>query len=93
MPVLAACTCAVTLTGASAGAAVRDARASHVLRAALPAGKISHVLVIELENEGYAATFGTGSPATYLNGTLRAKGELLQNYYACLLYTSDAADE
>jgi len=82
MPVLAACACAVTLTGASAGAAVRDARASHVLRAALPAGRISHILVIELENEGYAATFGTGSPATYLNGTLRAKGELLQNYYA-----------
>lgn len=44
-------------------------------------GKINHVLVIELENEGYTATFGAGSPATYLNGTLRKKGELLQNYY------------
>ena len=38
--------------------------------------------MIELENEGYAATFGPGSPATYLNGTLRPKGELLENYYA-----------
>jgi len=55
---------------------------SGVTRAALPPGKISHILLIELENEGYAATFGTGSPATYLNGTLRGKGELLQNYYA-----------
>jgi phosphatidylinositol-3-phosphatase len=53
-----------------------------VVRAALPPGKISHILVIELENEGYAAAFGPGSPATYLNGTLRLKGELLQNYYA-----------
>ena len=51
------------------------------MRAALPPGKINHILVIELENEGYQATFGPGSPATYLNGTLRPKGELLQNYY------------
>ena len=53
-----------------------------VARAALPPGKINHILVIELENEGYAATFGPSSPATYLNGTLRPKGELLENYYA-----------
>ncbi len=53
-----------------------------VVRAALPPGKINHILVIEFENEGYHATFGPGSPATYLNGTLRPEGELLQNYYA-----------
>ena len=53
-----------------------------MVRAALPPGKINHILVIEFENEGYAATWGPGSPATYLNGTLRPKGELLQNYYA-----------
>ena len=53
-----------------------------VVRAALPAGKISHIFVIEFENEGYETTFGPGSVATYLNGTLRGKGELLQNYYA-----------
>jgi phosphatidylinositol-3-phosphatase len=52
-----------------------------VVRAALAPGKINHVLVIELENEGYAATWGAGSPATYLNGTLRKEGVLLQNYY------------
>ena len=55
---------------------------STVVRAALPPGKINHILVIELENEGYDATFGPVSPATYLNGTLRHKGELLQNFYA-----------
>src|SRR5208283_4151233 len=55
---------------------------SSVVRAALPPGKINHILVIEFENEGYAATWGPVSPATYLNGTLRPKGELLQNYDA-----------
>jgi hypothetical protein len=53
-----------------------------VTRAALPVGKITHIVVVEFENEGYNTTFGAGSPATYLNGTLRKKGELLQNYYA-----------
>jgi phosphatidylinositol-3-phosphatase len=67
------------------GATVPAAGASHavaVVRAALPAGKINHIIVIEFENEGYQTTFGPGSPATYLNGTLRKEGELLQNYYA-----------
>jgi hypothetical protein len=53
-----------------------------VVRAALPPGKINHILVIEFENEGFNTTFGSTSVATYLNGTLRPKGELLQNYYA-----------
>jgi hypothetical protein len=61
---------------------VHKARASSVVRAALPGGKINHVIVVEFENEGYQTTFGPGSVATYLNGTLRAKGELLQNYDA-----------
>ena len=56
--------------------------ASSVVRAALPPGKINHIVVIEFENEGYQTTFGPGSVATYLNGTLRSMGELLQNYYA-----------
>jgi hypothetical protein len=55
---------------------------SSVVRAALPPGKINHIIVIEFENEGYQTTFGPGSVATYLNGTLRSEGELLQNYYA-----------
>ena len=58
------------------------ARAPAVIRAALPAGSINHILVIEFENRGYRATFGPGSAATYLNGVLRKKGELLSGYYA-----------
>lgn len=57
-------------------------RASHVVRAAVPPGHIKHIFVIEFENEGFDTTFGANSPATYLNGTLRKQGELLQNYYA-----------
>jgi hypothetical protein len=69
--------CLVMAPAAAAGATKTAAA-----RAALPAGSIKHILVIELENEGYTATFGPGSPATYLNGTLRKKGVLLPKYYA-----------
>ncbi len=73
----------VALAGVVAPATASAAgKSPTVVRAALASGKINHILVIELENEGYNATFGAGSPATYLNGTLRPKGELLQNYYA-----------
>ncbi len=73
----------VALAGVSVPATASvAARPAPVVRAALAPGKINHILVIEFENEGYDATFGPGSPATYLNGTLRPKGELLQNYYA-----------
>ena len=56
--------------------------AGPVERAALPPGAINNVLVIQLENEGATSTYGAGSVATYLNGTLVPKGELLENYYA-----------
>jgi hypothetical protein len=72
----------VLLASAVPGAGAAQHTSSKVTRAALAPGKINHILVIEFENEGYDATFGAGSPATYLNGTLRSKGELLQNYYA-----------
>jgi hypothetical protein len=78
---LAGCATLVLLLVGAAPVAGAAPNGSHVTRAALPPGKINHILVIELENEGYQATFGPGSPATYLNGTLRKKGELLQNYY------------
>jgi hypothetical protein len=42
---------------------------------------VRHVFVINLENEGFAQTFGTQSPATYLNHTLVPKGQLLDQYY------------
>jgi len=67
--------------GAAMPAAAKSAGGS-VVRAALPPGKINHIIVIEFENEGFATTFGPASVATYLNGTLRAEGELLQNFYA-----------
>lgn len=74
---------ALTLLGTGTPLAGASTHASsHVVRAAVPAGHINHVLVIDFENEGFDSTFGTNSPATYLNGTLRKKGELLQNYYA-----------
>jgi phosphatidylinositol-3-phosphatase len=53
-----------------------------VSRAVVPPGAINHVIVIELENEDATSTFGSASPATYLNGTLLPMGELVQNYYA-----------
>jgi phosphatidylinositol-3-phosphatase len=69
-------------TGPAAAAPKKKTHAPKVLRAALAPGKINHIIVIEFENEGYQTTFGPSSPATYLNGTLRKEGELLQNYYA-----------
>jgi phosphatidylinositol-3-phosphatase len=42
---------------------------------------IDHVFVIMLENKSYAETWGPSSPATYLNGTLVPKGNLVTNYY------------
>ncbi len=42
--------------------------------------KIRHVFVISLAGHGFDATFGAGSAATYLNGTLRPKGVLLDGW-------------
>ena len=42
--------------------------------------KPQHVFIIVLENEGYDVTFGSKSPALYLNALAR-KGALLKNYY------------
>jgi len=53
-----------------------------VVRAAVPTGAIRHVVVINLENESYASTFGPGSVATYLNRVLVPQGELLSDYHA-----------
>jgi hypothetical protein len=74
--VLTTATFGQAATAAASGAQVP------VVRAALAPGSINNVLVIELENEDATSTFGSGSAATYLNGTLVPKGELLENYYA-----------
>ncbi|GAC1380069.1 MAG: phosphatidylinositol-3-phosphatase [Marmoricola sp.] len=43
--------------------------------------KIGHVFVINIENKGYATTWGPGSAAPYLAQTLRSQGVLLNSYY------------
>src|SRR5215475_3043119 len=71
-------TAAVVVAVSPVGARIAD----HGDRAALPPGAIKHVLVIDLENEKFATTFGPNSPATYLNSTLLPQGQLVVNYYA-----------
>jgi hypothetical protein len=63
----------VVSLGSVVGAPV-GASSKTTVRAALPPGKINHIIVVEFENESYEATFGPNSPATYLNGTLRKQG-------------------
>jgi hypothetical protein len=46
----------------------------------LPPGAIQHIMVIDVENEGFAQTFG--DPTSYIGKTLEPQGELLKNYYA-----------
>ncbi len=74
---LGAVVAAAGLAAAAIPAAVTPAAAATKWK--LPA--VGHVFVINLENEGYATTFGASSPAPYLAKTLRAKGNLLTNYY------------
>ena len=71
----AALTVAVALGGPGAPAAAQ------VQRAAVPLTKIHHVWVIELENEGYGATFGDPAADPELARVLAGKGALLRNYY------------
>jgi phosphatidylinositol-3-phosphatase len=56
-------------------------RSDDVVRAAVDEGEIQHVMVIDMENENFSATFGAASPATYLNNVLLKQGELIENYY------------
>lgn len=56
--------------------------AQGVVRAAVPAGAIQHVLLINLENKNFNDTFGPHSPAVYLNNSLLKQGQLLVNYFA-----------
>jgi hypothetical protein len=72
-----------TLTPAASAATAPAAAATAVVaRAAASEDAIDHVLVIDLENENFATTFGAASPATYLNTVLVPRGELVENYFA-----------
>jgi phosphatidylinositol-3-phosphatase len=53
----------------------------------LPA--VRHVFVIMLENNGYAATFGSPTKDPYLATTLPSKGALLKNYYGIGHFSND----
>jgi phosphatidylinositol-3-phosphatase len=44
-------------------------------------GRIGHVFVIVLENEGFDVTFGPNSPAPFLSKTLPTQGVMLNNYF------------
>jgi hypothetical protein len=72
-------------------AAVATAALAALAPAASGAGRpahIKHVFIIVLENENAGTTFGPNSPAPYLAKKLRAKGELLPNYYG-IAHTSN----
>ena len=67
---------AAPTTSAAAAVSAKDTTA---LAAPLP--RVRHVFVINLENKGYDKTFRPGSHAPYLRKKLRAKGQLLSQYY------------
>jgi phosphatidylinositol-3-phosphatase len=62
----------------AARAALDPAQATTAPAPPLP--RVRHVFVINLENKGYAQTFGASSPARYLRKKLRSKGQLLTQY-------------
>jgi hypothetical protein len=66
-------------TSSPSGSSASSPTGSAVPSAA--AGKIGHVFVINLENQGYSKTWGPDSEAPYLSGTLRSQGVLLTRYY------------
>ena len=71
----------LTLAGTAVASAASSAGTAPRHRPAF-VPPIRHVFVINIENKGYATTWGAGSAAPYLAKTLRSKGVLLTNYYA-----------
>jgi hypothetical protein len=74
--VLAACTGPAARPAPGTATAGRAAGGHRGLQA------VRHVWVIELENQGYAQTFGSPAADPYLARTLPRMGALLRNYYA-----------
>jgi len=72
----------VSLATVAAAAPQAPPPASGAPAAREPLPPIRHVFVLMLENQSYAATFGSRSAATYLAHTLPARGALLTHYYA-----------
>src|SRR5690242_3002925 len=81
--VLAACTSPAGRLGSGAGTAARDAGSGSAAAGGRQGlSPVRHVWVIELENQGYAQSFGTPTADPYLARTLPRMGALLENYYA-----------
>ena len=78
--VLAACTSTAGRPGPGTGTGGTSAGSGSAAPGGLRA--VRHVWVIELENQGYAQSFGTPSADPYLARTLPRMGALLENYYA-----------
>ena len=78
-PVATAVALAVAAVGCAAASPVTASLAA-ASQSRLPA--IRHVWVIELENFGYAQSFGTPAADPYLAQTLPKQGALLTSYYA-----------
>ncbi|MDQ1448976.1 MAG: phosphatidylinositol-3-phosphatase [Actinomycetota bacterium] len=72
---------AALVAGLAAAGATGTATATAATTAVWRRPPVRHVFVVNLENEGYGASFGPDSPAQYLSRTLRQKGQLLDNYY------------
>jgi phosphatidylinositol-3-phosphatase len=80
LPLLAACTSTAARPGPGPGPGGRAAGSSSGTAGGLRA--VRHVWVIDLENQGYAQSFGTPSADPYLARALPRMGVLLENYYA-----------
>ena len=78
--ILTACTSTTGRPGAGTGTTGTVAGSGSAAPGGLRA--VRHVWVIELENQGYAQSFGTPSADPYLATTLPRMGALLENYYA-----------
>ncbi len=78
--ILAACTSTAGRQGPGTGTTGTVAGSGSAVPGGLRA--VRHVWVIELENQGYAQSFGTPSADPYLARTLPRTGALLENYYA-----------
>ncbi len=78
--ILAACTSTAGQRGSGTGTAAAAAGSGSAAPGGLRA--IRHVWVIDLENQGYAQSFGTPAADPYLARTLPRLGALLENYYA-----------
>ena len=78
--ILAACTSTAGRPGPGTGTTGTVAGSGSAAPGGLRA--VRHVWVIELENQGYAQSFGTPSADPYLATTLPRTGALLENYYA-----------